>query len=504
MEQQVITRNLAIGFKMYDIKSETLEFISGTMARKFNVIPLRIRGNNLNVAMEDINDIIAIDALSSKTEMQIEPVFFSGKDIKEAIEFYYPSLEQIEIQVSRMTSPSATRGEETVILDEASSPIVRAISLIIEEAIGNGASDIHFQPQESELLVRYRVDGTLHDVLRLPLHSAELIISRIKIMANLNIADHLHPQDGQFFVERKGQRERIDIRVGILPSVHGETAALRLLDKAKVLMDLTQLGFLPESLTIYRNMLQTPHGMILVCGPTGAGKTTTLYSSINSLDYMQRNIITIEDPVEYDFHHITQIKVNTRSGLTFATGLRSILRVDPDVILVGEIRDKETAEIAVQSALTGHLVLSSIHANDAIGAVSRLIDLGIEPFLVSSALIGVVSQRMLRKICNNCAEEINGSFAEKMAYAQELGEERSEFLYGNGCESCNSGYRGRMGIYETMRVTDDLRTMIVNRASAPELQQQAVKDGMIPLLKAGMMKVKQNITTPSEVLRNAY
>jgi type II secretory ATPase GspE/PulE/Tfp pilus assembly ATPase PilB-like protein len=280
---------------------------------------------------------------------------------------------------------------------------------------------------------------------------------------------------------------------------------MRLLDKSRATLELSDLGFLPGAHEKYQNMLKIPYGMILVSGPTGAGKTTTLYASLNSLNQVERNIITVEDPVEYRFSSINQIQVNPRAGLSFASGLRSILRLDPDVILIGEIRDAETANIAVQSALTGHLVLSSIHANDAVGVVLRLLDLGVEPFLVSSALIGVVAQRMVRTICPSCARISEAPPAESLIYNQEMGEERTEFMYGTGCKSCaNSGYRGRTGIFEILRTSDEIKTLLVKGATSSILRAQAVQEGMISLLKDGMIKVKQNITNPTEVLRNAY
>ena len=321
----------------------------------------------------------------------------------------------------------------------------------------------------------------------------------------MNIADHLRPQDGQFSVQPKDRSDKIDIRVGIVPTVYGEMAALRLLDKSKAFVGLEQLGFLPETLRKYEEMLKVPHGMILVSGPTGSGKTTTLYSTIKSLDCQGRNIITIEDPVEYRFRDINQIQVNTKTGLTFAVGLRSILRLDPNVILVGEIRDNETANIAVQSALTGHLVLSSIHANDTIGIVSRLIDLGVERFLIASAVICVVTQRMVRRICPDCTRPVPVSLIERMAYKKETDSERSEFIHGKGCKSCSyTGYRGRTGIFEILCISDELRAMLLDGANASQLRNQAIKEGMISLIKDGMLKVKENITTPSEVLRVAY
>jgi len=297
----------------------------------------------------------------------------------------------------------------------------------------------------------------------------------------------------------------MDVRVGTIPTVYGEMASLRLLDKSRAVMTLSDLGFLPQSLSKYAEMLKVPYGMLLASGPTGAGKTTTLYASVNCLDCVGRNIITIEDPVEYRFKHINQIQVNPRAGLTFASGLRSILRLDPDVILVGEIRDAETACIAIQSALTGHLVLSSIHANDAVGVVFRLIDLGIEPFLVASALIGVVAQRMVRRICPDCTQFTEVSLVEQKGYQKETGDERKEFLYGSGCTSCSyTGYYGRTGIFEILQISDEIRMMLLNGTTTTELRSRAIKDGMVPLVNDGMLKVKDHITTPVEVLRNAY
>ena len=298
----------------------------------------------------------------------------------------------------------------------------------------------------------------------------------------------------------------MDIRVGTVATVYGEMAALRLHDKSKAILNLSDLGFRPQSLAKYEEMLKIPYGMLLSSGPTGAGKTTTLYASVNSLDCAGRNIITVEDPVEYRFKNINQIQVNTRAGLTFASGLRSILRLDPDVILVGEIRDAETARIAIQSALTGHLVLSSIHANDAVGVVFRLLDLGIEPFLVASALIGVIAQRMVRRVCPDCAQLTPVSLVEQMGYEKEVEENRQEFLYGKGCKSCSqTGYHGRSGLFEILQVSDEIRMMLLNgTTTAAGLRNQAIKEGMVPLVKDGMLKVKENFTTPAEVLRNAY
>ena len=488
------------------IQPEALQLISEAMARKYMSIPLKVSDNVLQVAMANPSDILALEALATRSQMRIEPETASTEEIQEAIDFNYQSYEEIERQISSISLPSETTEGQIRLDTVTDAPVARALTLIIEEAVKARASDIHLHPQEDKLRVRYRIDGTLHDMLSLPLKTATPLISRIKILANMNIADHHRPQDGQFSIKMKGRQTiDIDIRVGTIATVYGEMATLRLLDKSRAIMTLSELGFLPESLAKYEEMLKVPYGMILASGPTGAGKTTTLYASVNCLDYTGRNIITIEDPVEYRFKNINQIQVNPRAGLTFASGLRSILRLDPDVILVGEIRDAETARIAVQSALTGHLVLSSIHANDAVGVVFRLLDLGIEPFLVASALIGVVAQRMVRQACPDCAQLADVPLLEKTAYSREIGEERSEFLCGSGCKSCaNTGYQGRTGIFEILHINDEIRMMLLNGTTATQLQSQAIKEGMIPLIKSGMLKVKANITTPAEVLRNAY
>jgi len=487
------------------ITPETLQLIPETVARTYSVIPLEVTGSTLRIAMANTSDIFALEAVESRTHLRVEPVAAEPGEVLSAIDFFYQSsYGDIEKQLSGLSSGSETLIEELMPDTAADAPISKALTLIIDEAIKSRASDIHIQPEEDCVRIRYRIDGTLHEKHILPLQTAVPLISRIKILAKMNIADHHRPQDGQLSVKPK-DRPAIDIRVGTIPIINGEMAALRLLDKSKAVMTLTQLGFRPDSLKRYEEMLQVPYGMILVTGPTGAGKTTTLYASLNGLDRKGRNILTIEDPVEYHFKNINQIQVNARAGLTFAAGLRSILRLDPDVILVGEIRDAETANIAVQSALTGHLVLSSIHANDSVGVISRLLDLGVEPFLIASALVGVVAQRMGRRVCPACAEMTGVSVVEQHAYTRETGEERKEFLIGKGCKSCSdTGYQGRIGFFEIMKISENIRSMILERANTTNIREQAVKEGMIALIKDGMLKAKDNITNPAEVLRNAY
>lgn len=482
---------------------EALQLIPEAMARKYTAIPLTIGDSGLRVAMANPGDIFALEALAAQSQMRIEPEVASAEEIQEAIDFNYKAYEEIEKQISNISFPDEAVDERIGLDAVSETPVAQALTLIIDAAVKARASDIHLEPDENKLRVRYRIDGTLHDTLSLPPVAAGLIISRIKILASMNIADHHHPQDGQ--ISLKSKARFIDIRVATAPTIHGEMASLRLLYKSRAMLNLPELGFLPESLAKYEKMLKVPYGMILISGPTGAGKTTTLYASINQLDSIGQNIITIEDPVEYRFRNINQIQVNARAGITFAKGLRSILRLDPDVILVGEIRDAETASIAIQSALTGHLVLSSIHSNDAVGVVLRLLDLGVEPYLVSSALIGVVAQRMVRKICPYCAHPVDAPLAEHMAYSNEMGEERGEFLYGSGCKTCaHTGYLGRTGIFEILCMSDNIRAQLLGGATTNQLRTQAIKEGMLPLMRDGMFKVKACITTPSEVLRNTY
>jgi general secretion pathway protein E len=482
---------------------EALRLIPEVMARKYNAIPLAVSGDTLQVAMADPTDIFALEAFSALCRMRIKPVAASPKEVRDAIDFNYKSFGEIEKQLSRISIPPEIAGEKLVASSETDAPLAQALNLIVEEAVKARASDIHIEPEDDRLRVRYRIDGTLHDLMSLPLSIHLALLSRIKILSDLNIADRHRPQDGQFTIKAQGRD--IDVRVATTPTVNGEMAELRLLDKSMATLEMSELGMLPDCLEAYQAMLKVPYGMILTSGPTGAGKTTTMYASINSLDCLGRNVITIEDPAEYRFKDINQIQVNPQAGITFAAGLRSILRLDPDVIMIGEIRDGETANIAVQAALTGHLMLSSVHASDAAGVLSRLLDLGIEPFLISSAVIGVIAQRMVRRICLDCSHLIEVPLVEQMAYEREMGEKRTEFFYGTGCKSCAyTGYLGRTGLFELMTMTDNIRELITSRASIGQIRAEAVKGGMITMMTDGMRKVKAGITTPSEILRSAY
>jgi len=482
---------------------EALKLLSENLAIKYMVVPLSVENSVLRVAMSDPDDILALEALSAHTKKKIEAIAAEEKDIREAIDFNYKAFGSISKYLTSIET--SNRKDDDLLQMEAAddSPVAQVLAMIVEEAVKSRASDIHIEPDDKKLRVRYRIDGILHDVISLPIGVSMPLTSRIKILSNMNIADRLRPQDGQFTYVSKGKN--VDIRVAIINTVFGEMSVLRLLDKTLGTMSLSQLGLLPDSQEKMEKMLTSPYGMILISGPTGSGKTTTLYASVNSLDRVANNIITVEDPVEYRFENINQIQVNPKSGVTFASGLRSIVRLDPDIILVGEIRDRETAEIAIQSALTGHLVLSSVHANDTINVVFRLIDLGIEPFLISSGVIGVVAQRMVRRICPYCARPVTGSLIERMAYQEVMGEQRSEFMYGEGCKACvYTGYLGRTGIFEILTITDTIRQLLIERAPAAKMREQAMKENLISMAKDGMMKVKQGLTTPYEVLRNVH
>ncbi|MDV2989700.1 MAG: GspE/PulE family protein [Dehalogenimonas sp.] len=483
--------------------AEALKLIPEIMARRYSAMPIKLTGNTLEVAMCNPSDIMAIEALSAYSKRRVKAVKADENELRDAMDFNYKGYGEVDKFLSRV-SISSEASDESMAVDAAmDAPLAQALNLIIEEAVKARASDIHLEPDEERLRVRFRIDGTLQEMMSLPISVQRAIVSRIKILSSLNIADHHHPQDGQFSTVSGGRN--IDIRVATAPTVHGEMAVLRILDKSRGLLQLPQLGFNEKTLAKYESMLRVPYGMILVSGPTGAGKTTTLYASLSTIDTKGRNVITIEDPAEYRFKDINQIQVNVQAGITFASGLRSILRLDPDVIMVGEIRDAETANIGVQAALTGHLMLSSIHANDTVGVLFRMIDLGVEPFLISSAVIGVVAQRMVRRICPYCNHEVEAPIIEQVAYERETGEKRTKFTYGTGCKSCAfTGYLGRVGIYEIMFFSETLKRMLLEGASAGDIHHQAIREGMVTIMKDGMLKVQEGITTPSEVLRNAY
>jgi len=495
-----------INLRREGVKVEIVKQIPESVARKYGVIPVNEKNGALVIAMEDPKDIEAIEDLAAITMKRVEPVISTAQDIQEMIDLNYRIGGELEEQLSQIpTRYRGSAGREARVSPEAiaQAPVVRAIDLLLKQAVRDRASDVHVEPQEDKLRVRYRIDGILNEVMTLPLSVHAPLLSRVKIMAGLNIAERRRPQDGQITFDM-GDRE-VDIRVATSNTIYGEMAVMRILDKTFAFLPLPEIGFLPDILEKYLRMLKTPFGMILISGPTGSGKTTTQYASVNTLDSVGRKIITIEDPVEYHFSNINQMQVNPTAGVTFATGLRATMRLDPDVILVGEIRDAETAQISTQAALTGHLVLSSVHANDTVSTIIRMIDLGIEPFLITSALIGVIAQRMVRRVCPYCSRPAEVATEEREAYEQEIKEKRSEFVVGAGCNFCaGTGYLGRTGIFEVLVVNEAIRRMIIKGADSDEIRNQAREEGMGSLWHDGMVKVKEGITTPFEVLRNVF
>jgi len=489
----------------YLIDQKIIELIPEELARKYELIPLFKIGNNITCAMVDPLNIVAQDDIRLKTGLMVEPVVATEKDIKKAIEQHYgakgnmddiiKSLEDKRLGLKDTQEPELKRLKG--IAEEP--PIIKLVNLMIIQAINKRASDIHIEPLEDGLDIRYRVDGILHDVQRPPKYLQSAIISRIKVLANLDISEHRIPQDGRFNI--KVENRDIDIRVSCVPTIYGENVVLRLLDPNSVALGLEKLGFLESTLNKYEDLIHRPYGIILVTGPTGSGKTTTLYASLSTINSPEKNIITIEDPVEYHLGGIRQIQINPKVELTFASGLRSILRQDPDIIMVGEIRDLETAEIAIHAALTGHLVFSTLHTNDAAGAITRLIDMGVEPFLASSSIIGVVAQRLVRVICPDCKEayEPDNSVLEKIGIQKD---QNTKFYRGKGCDKCmHTGYLGRIAIFELMIPNDDIRGLTVNKSTTEQLKKAAIESGMTTLQQDGIQKVLSGLTSIEEVLR---
>ncbi len=491
-----------IDLKTHIVQPEALKLIPEELARKNTLIPLNIMGESLVVVMADPDDYIAISDIFTKTNMKIEVVYANASDIRRAIDIYYRANEEIQEKASEfeLTAFGDQKARSGFIVE---TPITESLDLIIEQAVRDRASDIHLEPQENRLRIRYRIDGILHDMNSLPISVHAELASRIKILAEMDVTRSKQPQDSQFSVNVGDHN--IDIRVATTNTVYGERITLRLLDKSLSLFTLPELGFLPETLKRYKALLHYPFGMVLVGGPTGSGKTTTLYTSINEIDRSKYNIMTIEDPVEYQFEDISQSQVDPKAGVTFAGGLRAMLRQDPDVVLVGEIRDKETAVTAVQAALTGHLVFSSIHANDAVSMLSRLTDLGVEPALVSSTLIALVAQRMVRRICTNCRTVSAPSKLEQEIYAREMLQELPAVYTGTGCHLCaNTGYQGRTGIFELLVISEEIQKLIISNASIGELREEALREGMFTMKRDGMIKAAEGITTFNEVINGIF
>jgi general secretion pathway protein E len=506
-EQLAIVLSIQLNLPLIDLKRHTvqpqaLRLIPEEMARKRALIPLDIVNDSLMVVMADPEDIRTIEDVKAQAKMRVEVALGVRSDIERAIDLNYRSSGAIEKQVSQFTPASANKADDIATLT-ARTPVAETLDLLIAQAVKDRASDVHIEPQGDRLRIRYRIDGILHDMFSFPLSVHSPLVSRVKILSEMDISEQRRPQDGQFSIKIGGNE--VDIRSATMETPYGERVTLRILDKSLALFTLTELGFQSDVLKKYRTMLKSPLGMILVGGPTGSGKTTTLYASINELDRNERNIMTIEDPIEYSFMDINQTQVNNKAGITFASGLRSIMRHDPDVILVGEIRDRDTVTTAIQAALTGHLVLSSIHANDAVGVLFRLMDLDVEPASISSTLIGVASQRMVRRICPNCRVPYQPPEEELLAFNKELEHQTAIFYHGAGCNLCaNTGYRGRTGIFEFLVMSEIIRKMLRSHSGVSEIRAQAITEGMVPMKQDGMLKVKEGITSISEVIRSVF
>jgi type IV pilus assembly protein PilB len=488
----------------YLIDSAVVKLIPESLAHRCRAIPLFRIGDSLTVAMANPQDINAIDQIRLVSKCEIEPVIATEQEIKNAIDQYYGVTGSVEEVVKQMhqaktAAKAQAHSEKDLAKLAEDAPVIKLVNLIIMQAVKDKASDVHIEPDEKVLRIRYRIDGILHEETPPPKELEAALISRVKVMANMDIAERRKPQDGRILLKTQGRD--IDLRVSTFPTVYGENIVIRILDKTSVLLGLPELGMSESVLKEYDKLIRRPFGIILVTGPTGSGKTTTLYASLSTINSAEKNIITIEDPVEYQLNMIRQTQINPKAGLTFASGLRSILRQDPDIIMVGEIRDAETAEIATHAALTGHLVFSTLHTNDASSAIARLIDMGIEPFLVSTSLIGILAQRLIRVICTKCKEKI----ASTDAMLKDLGIQSSgnaAFYRGKGCPKCKeSGYSGRTGIYELLIINEDIKKLVIIKASADEIKKKAMESGMKTMRDDGIEKALAGITTVEEVLR---
>jgi type IV pilus assembly protein PilB len=506
----------SINLKYYEVEADVLKLVPRETAVRYEVVPLSRVGSTLTIAMTDPTNVFAMDDIKFMTGYTVEPVVASESSIQQAIQRHYGDLvanEELDRVMKDLVNEEAAleiTAEEEIdfaALEQAAdeAPIIRLVNLVLSDAVARGASDIHMEPYEKEFRVRFRIDGVLENVTTPPLRLKDAIISRVKIMAKLDISEKRLPQDGRILMRyrRNGQRKELDLRVSTVPTLYGEKIVMRLLDKEHLHLDMAKLGLEPESLAAFERAILKPYGMVLVTGPTGSGKTNTLYSAISRLNTAHTNIMTAEDPVEFQLPGINQVQIKEQIGLTFAAALRSFLRQDPNIILVGEIRDQETAEIAIKAALTGHLVLSTLHTNDAPSAVTRLTDMGIEPFLVATSVLLICAQRLVRRICRQCSEPASllREALEEAGFAPE-DVEKAELARGQGCAACNqTGYRGRVGLFEVMEVTPELTEMILKGASVMELKRTALEQGMLTLRRSGLLKVAAGVTTLEEVVR---
>jgi type IV pilus assembly protein PilB len=500
-----------------EIDDAVVKLIPSEVAQKYLIMPVSRSGSTLTIAMVDPTNVFAMDDIKFMTGYNVEPVVCSETAIKEAIDRYYGSIHALELK--KVMDEMAHEEEQNLeLLDEdeevdlakleastEEAPVVRLVNLILTDSIKRGASDIHIEPYEKDFRVRFRIDGVLYEIMQPPMKLRDAITSRLKIMAKLDISEKRLPQDGRIKIKMKlqGKNKEMDYRVSVLPTLFGEKIVLRLLDKENLMLDMTRLGFEQESLARFEKAIFKPYGMVLVTGPTGSGKTNTLYSSISRVNTPETNIMTAEDPVEFNLHGINQVQMKEQIGLNFAAALRSFLRQDPNIILVGEIRDFETAEIAVKAALTGHLVLSTLHTNDAPSTVSRLMNMGIEPYLVATSVHLIAAQRLVRRVCKECKEVLPMPPQALVDIGYTPEEAKSVVVYkGRGCQTCNNtGYKGRVALYEVLEITDSIREMVLTGASAIELKNRAIEEGMITLRGSGLRKLKAAMTTVEEVVR---
>ena len=514
----------AINLDQFDITQDILKTVSRESATKHKLIPINKSGSTLVVAMSDPSNIFAVDDLKFATGHNIEVVVTSERSIRNAIERFYGSQQEWEDARKAQENSAAVdkllgdldeflieiSGEENIDLNDLEkaseeAPVIKLVNHLLMDSIKKGASDIHIEPYEKSLRIRYRIDGVLYDIMHPPLKLKNAVTSRIKVMSSLDIAERRLPQDGRIKV-KIAQNRAMEYRVSVVPTLFGEKVVMRILDKESLQLDMTKLGFYDDQLEVFRRSIYRPFGMVLITGPTGSGKTTTLYSGLMDLNRIDVNISTAEDPVEYSLPGVNQVQVHEEIGLTFASCLRSFLRQDPDIILVGEVRDYETAEIAIKSALTGHLVLSTLHTNDAPSTITRLLNMGVEPFLVTASLNAIAAQRLVRVVCHECKHETEVAPQVLIDLGVSPKEVADYIVYkgkGEGCKTCSgTGYKGRLAVFEVMELTDELKEFILSGAAALEIKREAIRQGMKTLRQSALLKLKQGITSIEEVVRN--
>jgi type IV pilus assembly protein PilB len=502
--------SIQLGVPLVDLRqaqpqADALAHLPEDLARATTAIPLRIENGRLIVALADPLDTATQSKVAAAAKVQVGMMLAPPSDIRRAIDSSYRAIAGVGKMLDAFEVTESLRRVATPAKGAApdDAPVVRVVNLMITQALRDRASDIHIEPQDGRIRVRYRIDGALHDVLALPDNIGPALTSRLKVMAGMNIVERRKPQDGQIATEVDGHS--LDIRVNTTPTIWGEKAVLRLLDRRRSLLELQDLGMPADTQEQYDRLVRAPFGMVICAGPTGSGKTTTLYATLARINQTEVNITTIEDPVEYVFPSINQIQINEQAGISFSDGLRAILRQDPDVILVGEIRDVETARLAVQSSLTGHLVLSSLHATDAASALHRFVDMGIESFLIASSVSGVVSQRLVRRICDNCRAEYKPTSEELAFFERAGGADKDTFWHGEGCNFCSrTGYLERVGVYELLRMTDDIKKLVIANAQHEDMRAAAVAQGMRTLLQEGIRLVTNDLSTITEIMRSIY